>query len=129
MTAQALPLTALTSEAVIEGMGAFWGYVPCTSFLVARDIVDQVRDAWRDYFAAIGYDNIAPTTVRYDNARFLLNFNALGEAAGLTIPDMASKIPIGAGNVPLNTTDSYLEKTDSATYRSVYGLNFLIKVI
>lgn len=129
MTTQVLPLTALTSEAVIEGMGAFWGYVPCTSFLVPRLTVDQVSDAWRGYFATIGYDNIAPTSIRHSITMYSLNFKALGEAAGLTIPDMASNIPIGAGNVPLNTEDSYLEKTDSVTYRSVYGLNFLIKVI
>lgn len=91
MWGAALPTSATTTQAVISGMGAAWGYIPCADYSTGTT---AVRAAWNGYFEAIGL----PSTARWNtSAASGLRFSTILRAAGLPAVNLYGRFPLGVG--------------------------------
>lgn len=84
---QDLPLKATTTDDVIKGMGAAYGYLPCGSWQANKDIIN----AWNGYIQKLGI------TQRI-NPDGWLNFTNLLSSIGLKAPDTAGRFLLGSND-------------------------------
>ena len=98
---QDLPLKATTTDDVIKGMGAAYGYLPCGSWQANKDIIN----AWNGYIQKLGI------TQRI-NPDGWLNFTSLLNSIGLKAPDTAGRFLLGSDqNYKLGATGGEAEHT------------------
>ncbi len=96
---QDLPLKATTTDDVIKGMGAAYGYLPCGSWQANKDIIN----AWNGYIQKLGI------TQRIDPTGWL-NFTSLLNSIGLKAPDTAGRFLLGSDqNYKLGATGGEAE--------------------
>lgn len=93
MWSQALPLNVANKEAVISGMGAAYGYVPCIGE-ITLDWSSNVT-AWKDYINEL-LPGCGSSIVVSGSKK--INFTKLSAAAGITIPDLSGRFPLGCNS-------------------------------
>lgn len=83
---QDLPLKATTTDDVIKGMGAAYGYLPCGSYPAEEKIIN----AWNGYIKKLGI-----TQIIYAKGGEL-NFSYLLNSIGLKAPNTAGRFLLGS---------------------------------
>lgn len=102
----ALPLSATTKQAVIDGMGAAYGYIPC---LDCPSGSTASRTAWNAYFEDIGL----PDRARWNaSATSGLPFSTILRSVGLPAVNLYGRFPLGVGtNIAVGSTGGEAEHT------------------
>lgn len=102
----ALPLNATTKQAVIDGMGAAYGYIPC---LDSKAGSTANRTAWNAYFEDIGL----PDRARWNaSATSGLPFSTILRQVGLPAVNLYGRFPLGVGtNIAVGSTGGEAEHT------------------
>lgn len=85
---QDLPLKATTTDDVIKGMGAAYGYLPCGSWQASKDVIT----AWNGYIKKLGITKTISSTGGW------LNFSSLLSSIGLKAPDTAGRFLLGSND-------------------------------
>lgn len=103
---QDLPLKATTTDDVIKGMGAAYGYLPCGSWQANETIIT----AWNGYIKELGI-----TQTIYSKGGWL-NFTHLLSSIGLNAPDTAGRFLLGSNQkYTLGTVGGEAEHTLTQT--------------
>lgn len=88
MTAQTLPLSATSTDAVVSGMGEYFGYIPCGEWRSTQ----TVCQAWNGYFERIGL----PNTARLVSSQAYLDFPWIAGKIGVKCPNLSGRFALGA---------------------------------